>query len=562
LKEGLGGDTAETSGSGPSPDPRAASETPNARGAVAPEARGAAAGAAAAAAGGESAEPSDADLVQRAKLAASIARRAVRDEAARLGITLGDEDAGDGDAEIGISAEDASAELSRRAEAANVADRELAAELATVCALVEKEEARRETLRAAFVSAGDASPGGTEPAAADDAVAVAARREWAACMEAQLRRLRAAAREAEARNAAAAEELTRRPGGIGTRSGAMRAARAAGERREAAIADRLARVVRRVDAAFGPEIDGVESFDKENALVGRPAFAPWGAGPGLKAAPTGSKAVSRKHFGSKAVDSALVALERRVDALARAAASGAPMTPTTRVPSSDPPARAALREAPQNSSALELTSLRRMMRAAQTELGALSGRVETVETKVREAGRFERDLRSARLTEKRAEERENRTSVERSVAADAARASERAAAAARDVCGLRAQYAEVAESVGSQREGLRRVVSKMDGLARDVDVSARSAEAAADRARAQARSAVASAKSAEARTAALAGALGRVARHVGLRGVGDALRTGVLWEDRPGVEGSGGAPEQEEVLEDRFEITAFANDGA
>ena len=558
LEEDSGGDTAETSGSGPSSDPRAASETRNARGAVAPEARGAAA----AAAGGESAEPSDADLVQRAKLAASIARRAVRDEAARLGITLGGEDAGDGDAEIEISAEDASAELSRRTEAATVADRELAAELATVCALVEKEEARRETLRAAFVSAGDASPGGTEPAAADDAVAVAARREWAACMEAQLRRLRAAAREAEARNAAAAEELTRRPGGIGTRSGAMRAARAAGERREAAIADRLARVVRRVDAAFGPEIDGVESFDKENALVGRPAFAPWGAGPGLKAAPSGSKAVSRRHFGSKAVDSALVALERRVDALARAAASGAPMTPTTHAPPGVPPAGSALREAPLEGGALELTSLRRMMRAAQTELGALSGRVEAVETKVREAGRLERDLRSARLTEKRAEERQNRTSVERSVAADAARASERAAAAARDVCGLRAQYAEVAESVGSQREGLRRVVSKMDGLARDVDVSARSAEAAADRARAQARSAVASAKSAEARAAALAGALGRVARHVGLRGVGDALRTGVLWEDRPGVEGSGGAPEQEEVLEDRFEITAFANDGA
>ena len=180
LEEDSGGDTAETSGSGPSSDPRAASETRNARGAVAPEARGAAA----AAAGGESAEPSDADLVQRAKLAASIARRAVRDEAARLGITLGGEDAGDGDAEIyaEISAEDASAELTRRAEAATVADRELAAELATVCALVEKEEARRETLRAAFVSAGDASPGGTEPAAADDAVAVAARREWAACM--------------------------------------------------------------------------------------------------------------------------------------------------------------------------------------------------------------------------------------------------------------------------------------------------------------------------------------------------------------------------------------------
>jgi hypothetical protein len=101
---------------------------------------------------------------------------------------------------------------------------------------------------------------------------------------------------------------------------------------------------------------------------------------------------------------------------------------------------------------------------------------------------------------------------------------------------------------------------KVDGLARDVDVSAKSAEAAADRARGQARSANASAKSAEARTVALAGALGRVARHVGLRGVGDALRTGVLWEDL-GAEGSREGREREDA-EDRFEITAFANDGA
>ena len=512
----------------------------------------AAAGAAAAAAGGESAEPSDADLVQRAKLAASIARRAVRDEAARLGITLGDEDAGDGDAEIGTSAEDASAELSRRAEAANVADRELAAELATVCALVEKEEARRETLRAAFVSAGDASPGGTEPAAADDAVAVAARREWAACMEAQLRRLRAAAREAEARNAATAEELAQRPGGLGTRSGEMRAARAAAARREAAIADRLTRVARRVDAAFGPEIDGVESFDKENAQGKRPA--PWGAGPGLKAAPFGSTETSTMHSGSR-VDTALSRLERRVEALTRAAAIGAPILGA--VPAGDPASLSA-RRAPGGSLdgvLLELRSLRQMTRRAQTELGALSGRVETVETKLQEAGRLERDLRTARLSEKRADAL---SSMSGNVAADAARASERAAAAEREAAASRARCAEVADSVASQREALRRVALQVDGLVRDVDVSARAAKAAADRARGQARSANASAKSAEARTLALAGQLSRVARHVGLRGVGDELRAGVLWEELE-AKGSGASREQEDA-EDKFEITAFASD--
>ena len=266
--------------------------------------------------------------------------------------------------------------------------------------------------------------------------------------------------------------------GIGTRSGAMRAARAAGERREAAIADRLARVVRRVDAAFGPGSTASSRSIRKTRSSADPRSrlgAPVGRKPRRAVRKPCQKALR-----FEAVDSALVALERRVDALARAAASGAPMTPTTRAPPGVPPARSALREAPLEGGALELTSLRRMMRAAQTELGALSGRVEAVETKVREAGRLERDLRSARLTEKRAEERQNRTSVERSVAADAARASERAAAAARDGGGERAQYAEVAESVGSQREGLRRVVSRMDGLARDVDVSARSAEAAAD----------------------------------------------------------------------------------
>ena len=547
--EGAGGDTAGNGGSGaPGGDPAKASEDSTLP-AIAPDASSSSAGAAA----GESAEPSDADLVHRARLAASIARRAVRDEAARLGITLGGGDASDADAD-GLAPEDVSAELSRRADEANAADRELAAELATVCALVEKEEARRETLRVALVSAGDASSGETESGEADDAVAVAARREWATCMEAQLRRLRAAAREAEARNAAAAEELAQRPGGLGSRSGAMRAARAAAERREAAIADRLARVARRVDAAFGPEMDAVESFDKENAFSRGRRPAPWGAGPGLKGTSIGSKGPSTRHSGSR-VDVALSALERRVDALARAAASGAPMPGA--FASGDPSTRQAPRDAVPEGGALEIKSLRQMLRRAQTELGALSGRVEAVEAKVREAGRLERDLRTARLTEKRADAL---SSLSSNVAADAARASERAAAAARDAAALRAQYAEVADSVASQRDSLRNMGLKVDGLARDVDVSAKSAEAAADRARGQARSANASAKSAEARTVALAGALGRVARHVGLRGVGDALRTGVLWEDL-GAEGSREAREREDA-EDRFEITAFANEGA
>lgn len=547
--ESAGGDTAGNGGSGaPGGDPAKASEDSTLP-AIAPDASSSSAGAAA----GESAEPSDADLVHRARLAASIARRAVRDEAARLGITLGGGDASDADVD-GLAPEDVSAELSRRADEANAADRELAAELATVCALVEKEEARRETLRVALVSAGDASSGETESGEADDAVAVAARREWATCMEAQLRRLRAAARDAEARNAAAAEELAQRPGGLGSRSGAMRAARAAAERREAAIADRLARVARRVDAAFGPEMDAVESFDKENAFSRGRRPAPWGAGPGLKGTSIGSKGPSTRHTGSR-VDVALSALERRVDALARAAASGAPMPGA--FASGDPSTRQAPRDAVPEGGALEIKSLRQMLRRAQTELGALSGRVEAVEAKVREAGRLERDLRTARLTEKRADAL---SSLSSNVAADAARASERAAAAARDAAALRAQYAEVADSVASQRDSLRNMGLKVDGLARDVDVSAKSAEAAADRARGQARSANASAKSAEARTVALAGALGRVARHVGLRGVGDALRTGVLWEDL-GAEGSREAREREDA-EDRFEITAFAKEGA
>ena len=199
-----------------------------------------------------------------------------------------------------ISAEDASAELSRREEAATAAGRELAAELATVCALVEKEEARRETLRAAFVSAGDASPGGTEPAAADDAVvpprAASGRRAWrrsnGGCARRRAR-LRPGTRRPRRSSA-------RRPGGIGTRSGAMRAARAAGERREAAIADRLARPFAARTPRRRPRDRRRRVAIRKTRSSADPRSRAWGAGPGLKAAPSGSKAVSRRHAGSQA----------------------------------------------------------------------------------------------------------------------------------------------------------------------------------------------------------------------------------------------------------------------
>ena len=53
---------------------------------------------------------------------------------------------------------------------------------------------------------------------------------------------------------------------------------------------------------------------------------------------------------------------------------------------------------------------------------------------------------------------------------------------------------------------------------------------------------------AEARTVALAGELGRVARHAGCEGVGEALRTGALFRPKPSDEaapGSAGAGGEE-----------------
>ena len=501
--------------------------------------------------GSASLDPNDDDdLIQRAKLAAAKARRSIREEAWRLGITLsGFPDSENANVPPSRDPEDdLVAVASERAEAAVAADRELAAELATVCALVEKEEARRETLRVAL-SVEDPLTGEPSLGADDDAssVAVAARREWAARMEAQLRRLRAAAREAESLNAAAAEALTRgdrceKAGGVGGRSNARSrviASRLDAERREAAVADRLVRLSKRLDARFGARVGAGEEEDG----VERLRNVPWGSGPGLK--PGGSTGKS-SHPRSR-VDAAISALERRVDAVASRAGSGC--TENASVPLSESGPGAESQEGFVRS--LELKSLRQMMRRAQTEMGALAVRVHSVETKVAGVTTVERDLRSARLSDGRAAE--NAAAV--SVVADAARASERASNAEREVNAIKAQVLNVSEACALQREGLLAVHKKLDALARDVDVSVKTAEAAADRARGRARSADASAKTAEAKVIGLAGELGRVARHVGLTGVGDALRTRVLFDpvDPPG-EGTSASAED---AEDRFEITTF-----
>tara|TARA_B110000977_G_scaffold25120_1_gene30803 strand:- start:11334 stop:15845 length:4512 start_codon:yes stop_codon:yes gene_type:complete len=503
--------------------------------------------------GGTAADLSDGDLVQRAKLAAAHARKQVRSEAARLGITLrniGGVNRFESDVAVDSGGDfDYSKEFSARAEAANVADRTLAAELATVCALVEQEEARRESLRVALrvgEQGGEGAAGTesiSEQTSEDVSVAVAARREWATCMEAQLSRLRAAAREAEARNAAAAEEGV--AGGFGSfkaPSQAQKAARAASNRREASVADRLTRLAKRVDQTFAVEIDYVfsDGKDKENESrhqkVGT-LNAPWGAGPGLKTNGTG-----KSHHGAiksqnpSRLDSVLTSLERKVQTLIHASKTkpigfsenvSVGLTPESRI--------------------LELKSLRQMMRVVQTDVGALRTRVHEFETKVGKHSKVEKALRDVRLSD----DRVSTVAAATSVIANAAVAQERAEVAEAAASRAMSTCKTLGETVTVHSADISKVKTQLDHLTRQVDVAVRTTELSADRARGQARTANASAKTAEAKTLTLAGELGRVARHVGLRGVGDALRTGVLFEP---------PQEQAQEDEDRFEIAEFARE--
>ena len=499
------------------------------------------------------ADLSDADLVLRAKQGAARARYEVRAEAARLGITLvgiaGGDEAGDEDENEMF---DPATELTARASAACVADRELATELATVCALVEQEEARREGLRVALAGEGDGVGVGVvfgegEGTGTTESVALAARREWATCMEAQLRRLRAAAREAEQRNSAAAEERA----GRDTRTTAYKAhteARAA--RAEASFAQRLVRLSTRVERGFGGENEGLGSnqigHEKENDTK---TFvnAPWGAGPGLTTgiAGAGGSLLGKRHGddcgeNSSKIDRALSTLERKVEALLKAG------NKTTSEFSGFGGARSDGFGATPESRALELKSLRQMMRHVQTDVGSLRAAVHDVEMKVgAHTTGVERALRDARLSD-------HRVGATDSASADATAARETAVAATRAAAVATQTCASLNEQVVLTQKDIMNVKQQVDTLKRHVDLNVAQSTAAAERARGQARTANASAAMNEAKTISLAGELGRVARHVGLGGVGDALRTGVLFDPPP--------EKQTEDAEDSFEITAFAKD--
>ena len=156
--------------------------------------------------------------------------------------------------------------------------------------------------------------------------------------------------------------------------------------------------------------------------------------------------------------------------------------------------------------------------------------------------------RVSRRSERRKEKIEHRSNAP-SPPTRRARPSARRRQRATFLAYLRAQYAEVAESVGSQREGMRRVVSRMGrtragrGRVREIRRGSRRPRPGAGAVRRRAPP-----KAPEARAAAPAGApLGRAARRAA--GVGGRARApGVLWEDRPGVEvARAQAPEQEEV---------------
>ena len=224
---------------------------------------------------------SSTDPVESARVAAANARRAVHEEAAKLGISLGSApgsvDAG-GDLRAAAALAGLPGAPDDPTDLAFEADRQLAAELATVCALVEREEARRAALRERVAAEAEAA------AAAGDAGAQLAvleemrdaQRRWESAMEVQLTRLRGAAHEAEERNAVAA---------AAARGSARRAA--SREAREGAVADRLAHLQGRVDAMLRAE--GVKYPSAERNAESNAPLPPWGAGPGLNPPGPGGK---------------------------------------------------------------------------------------------------------------------------------------------------------------------------------------------------------------------------------------------------------------------------------
>ena len=445
---------------------------------------------AAAALGLSSKGPAPVSPMAKAKTAAARARLAAQHEAAKLGIKLGDPSI--------KPLEDLAASMSPRVDhidpvaLAAAADRQLAAELATVCALVEREESRRleireDEMRSRVEGSSDR---------ATDAVAVAetraAQRRWEIAMESQLLRLRKAAHEAEERHAVAAA--------------VVRGVDEVGPTQE--VAARLSYVHGKVDAMLRAEGVRVERASRVGPEGQQP---PWGAGPGLKSPGKVKAAEIYRHLGE---------LERGVSALARTAPAG---TVAAAVGVSRSIGKKNTEEL------VEVKSLRHMVRAVQTELGGLQKRLDAVDKRTTGAGRAEQDIYRAQMSEVRSDVKALKRGFAetRKMADDSLK---RAIKSESTAAGAHAHAEELGAAVTAARGETARLRERVDALAHGADAGLRAIDGKVERVKSSCRGAKATARMAEARAVALAGELGRVARHVGLDGVGEALRTGTLFQ--------------------------------
>ena len=447
------------------------------------------AAAAAAALGLSSRSPVPVSPMAKAKTAAARARQAAQHEAKKLGIELGDPSI--------RPLEDLAESMSPHpgsdpAFLATAADRQLAAELATVCALVEREESRRLEIRESEMRARIEGEMGQTTDAVAVAETQAAQRRWEIAMESQLQRLRKAAHEAEERHAVA--------------NAVSRGVDEVGPTQE--VAARLSYVHGKVDAMLRAE--GVR-MEQANRLTPETQQPPWGSGPGLKSPAKVKAAEIYRHLGE---------LERGVSALARTAPAG---TVAATVGISRSMGKKNTEEL------VEVKSLRHMVRAVQTELGGLQKRIDAVDKRTTGAGRAEQDMYRAQMSEVRSDVKAlKRGFVDTRKAVDDS--LKRAVKSESTAAGAHAHAEELGAAVTATRGETARLRERVDALAHGADAGLRAVDGKIERVKSSCRGAKATARMAEARAVALAGELGRVARHVGMEGVGEALRTGTLFQ--------------------------------
>jgi hypothetical protein len=135
-------------------------------------------------------------------------------------------------------------------------------------------------------------------------------------------------------------------------------------------------------------------------------------------------------------------------------------------------------------------------------------------------------------------------SLRRALPAACDEALRRSVGAEKHAAAAHAHCDELGAALAAAKSGLATLDRRVDAVARGADAGIKAAETGVERAKAAARSAKAASRMAEARTVALAGELGRVARHAGCEGVGEALRTGALFRPKPSDEAvpGGGEP--------------------